>query len=106
MDFAPEDWERVKQLFEAALELEPCQRPAFLARNCPDEGSRKQIEELLLNYQQAGSFLDEPVLDFKIATPDRSKSKIEHHSLPEALGAIRLRDNSCKMNRDRRAMKT
>ena len=62
MNFDPDNWERAKELFEAALDLEPSERPAFLVQNCRDETLRRQIEQLLLNYQQAGAFLDDPVL--------------------------------------------
>src|SRR5215831_7873306 len=70
MDFASANWERIKQLFEAALDLESSEWPAFLAKNCDDETMRQQIEQLLLNYKDAGSFLDEPVLSSKIAAPE------------------------------------
>src|SRR5689334_15766041 len=62
MRTTPGDWNRVKELFEAALELEPPQRAAFLAQNCHDPETRKQVERLLHNYQEAGNFLDEPAL--------------------------------------------
>lgn len=71
----PDDWNRVKDLFEAALEMGPPERPAFLAKECADENLRQQVENLLANFQQAGSFLEEPVLNPKIAIPeDPSKS--------------------------------
>jgi hypothetical protein len=53
----PSDWERVKDLFEAALELEPSERAAFLAQNCGDERTRDQVEELVGNYEEASNFL-------------------------------------------------
>jgi hypothetical protein len=58
----PGDWERVKDLFGAALELEPSERAAFLAQNCGDEQMREQVERLLRNYQEADKFLDDPAL--------------------------------------------
>jgi len=70
MSFASDNWERVKQLFEAALDLESSQWPAFLAKNCDDETMRQQIELLLFDYKEAGSFLDEPALSSKIAAPE------------------------------------
>jgi eukaryotic-like serine/threonine-protein kinase len=56
------DWERAKELFEAALELEPSQRASFLAANCHDVSVQQQVEKLLIDYQAAGSFLDNPAL--------------------------------------------
>ena len=75
MTFGSDNWERVKQLFEAALELESSQWPAFLDKNCEDESLRRQIEQLLLNYKDAGSFLDEPVFESGNAAPTEAMSK-------------------------------
>src|SRR6267143_2845039 len=69
MQKTPDNWDRAKELFEAALEFSPSQRAAFLAENCPDDSLRQQIEKLLTNYQAAGSFLDEPVLNPRFPTP-------------------------------------
>jgi serine/threonine protein kinase len=58
----PEEWSRAKELFDAALEQEPTQRAAFLAQACPDDSLRQEVEELVINFQEAGSFLSNPVL--------------------------------------------
>jgi serine/threonine protein kinase len=63
MQITPDNWDRAKQLFEAALELDPSRRASFLAENCCDDTLRQQVEKLLINYQEAGSFLDDPVLN-------------------------------------------
>jgi serine/threonine protein kinase/tetratricopeptide (TPR) repeat protein len=68
----PEEWNKVKALFEAALERELSQRAEFLAQNCPDDGLRHEVEKLLVNFQEAGSFLSSPVLHPRIATPPQS----------------------------------
>lgn len=65
MDFGPDNWERAKQLFEAALDLDPTQRRAFLDKNCLDEQLKRGVEELLLNYERAGTFLNDPVISLK-----------------------------------------
>ena len=70
MDITPDNWNRAKELFEAALEMEPPQQASFLAEKCEDENLRQQVERLLVNFQEAGSFLDDPVLGPKIDTPD------------------------------------
>jgi eukaryotic-like serine/threonine-protein kinase len=56
----PESWIQVKALFEAALVQEPSHRSAFLLRNCPDADLRREVEKLLGNYAEAGSFLSGP----------------------------------------------
>ena len=66
MQMTPDNWNRAKELFEVALELDSAQRAAFLAENCREESLRQQVEELLINYQEAGSFLDDPVLNPRI----------------------------------------
>jgi serine/threonine protein kinase/tetratricopeptide (TPR) repeat protein len=62
MDLDPNKWEVAKQLFEEALDLDPSQRTRFLAQNCDDDSLRRQVAQLLLNYQQAGKFLDDPAV--------------------------------------------
>ncbi len=62
MQMNANDWERAKELFEAALELEPSQRASFLAANCHEVSLQQQVEKLLIDYQAAGSFLDYPAL--------------------------------------------
>jgi feruloyl esterase len=54
------DWIRVKELFEATLDLEPLERDAFLARNCGDRNTREEVERLVCHYLEAGNFLEEP----------------------------------------------
>jgi serine/threonine protein kinase len=70
MQMNPDNWDRAKQLFEAALELDPSRRASFLAENCREEGLRLHVEKLLTNYQEAGSFLDDPVLNPSISPPN------------------------------------
>ena len=69
MKMTPDNWDRAKELFEAALELDSSQRASFLAENCRDESLRQQVEKLLINYQEAGSFLDDPALIPRIPAP-------------------------------------
>ena len=65
----PEEWSRAKELFDAALEQEPTQRAAFLAQACPDDRLRQEVEKLVLNFQEAGSFLSNPVLRAQTPKP-------------------------------------
>ena len=60
-------WQRIKELFDAALEREPGERAALLDRTCgADPALRAEIESLLLAYAHAGAFSrgvpDVPVL--------------------------------------------
>jgi serine/threonine protein kinase/tetratricopeptide (TPR) repeat protein len=66
MQMTPDDWDRAKELFEAALELDPSQRAPFLAENCHEVNLRQQVEKLLIDYQGAGSFLDNPAAEIQM----------------------------------------
>ena len=63
MERIPADWNRVKELFQTALDLEPSLRAAFLAENCQNEQIRKEVEALLRDYHDAGNFLNDPILN-------------------------------------------
>jgi len=66
MQMTPDGWDRAKELFEAALELDPSQRASFLAENCHEATLKQQVEKLLIDYQAAGSFLDNPAAEIQI----------------------------------------
>ena len=66
MHVAPENWERVRQLFEAALERDPEERASFLEQACGDQpGLRAEVASLLDVHTRTGDFLDAPA--FKAA---------------------------------------
>ena len=54
----PERWQEVTRLYQAALQVNPAERAAFLARSCgADDGLRREVESLLRADDAAGSFL-------------------------------------------------
>jgi eukaryotic-like serine/threonine-protein kinase len=59
-------------LFEAALEKAPVHRLAFLKESCADASLCAEVERLLTEHEQAGTFLSTPALD------DFSPSLISH----------------------------
>jgi serine/threonine protein kinase/tetratricopeptide (TPR) repeat protein len=71
MDLTPDQWEKIKALFEATLQQQAAQRASFLARICPEAEVRSEVEKLLSNYNEAGSFLSEPLLGKGMLEPDR-----------------------------------
>jgi len=71
MEMTPQNWDRIKALFESALQLSPAKRASFLANNCPEEDFRAQVERLLADHDEADSFLSEPVL----GSPPRKASR-------------------------------
>jgi eukaryotic-like serine/threonine-protein kinase len=55
-----DNWAAVKELFESALEQDPAQRSAFLKERSSDASIRAEVERLLAEYDQAGTFLSNP----------------------------------------------
>jgi Tol biopolymer transport system component len=56
----PERWQKVKEIFQAALERRPEDRARFIATECGDEGLRLEVESLIAAYEKDGSFIDSP----------------------------------------------
>ena len=60
MEMTPDKWERIKVLFDAALERMPEQRIQYLTESCADEDLRAEVARLLINSDCAESFLEVP----------------------------------------------
>ena len=60
MEISPKQWDRVKELYEAALECTPARRSAFLQTNTDDEIVRAEVHRLLVEQDNLGSFLSTP----------------------------------------------
>ena len=73
MEIPPENWETVKALFEAAVELTPVELSAFLQNSCQDPNLRAEVERLLREHRSAGSFLSKPAIDSFCASQDRGR---------------------------------
>ena len=59
----PERWQRLKELFQAALERDPASRTSFLDKACAgDSRFREEVESLLAGHQD-DSFLERPVYE-------------------------------------------
>src|SRR5262245_30345288 len=64
----PEQWEKVEQLYNAAFELKPEDRVAFLKQTCgEDQLLRQEVEALLVAEGQAGNFLTSDMRDVVLA---------------------------------------
>jgi serine/threonine protein kinase len=57
----PAQWQRVRELFEAALDAEPPDLQLWLQAESDDAEVRAEVESLLKHHSRAGSFLNEPV---------------------------------------------
>jgi serine/threonine protein kinase len=59
----PEKWQRIDQLFDAALEFEPPNRAAFLAAACAEDTElRREVESLLAAIEASGDFIELPLM--------------------------------------------
>jgi serine/threonine protein kinase len=76
MERTPENWGRAKTLFEQALAKEPEDRGAFLERVCPDAEIRQEVEKLLADHEEAGSFLSDPVFGRGVRGRTPSSSQV------------------------------
>ena len=55
----PEYWQRVKDVFYHALEIDPTSRASYLDHACKDDADlRQEIESLLASHQQADGFIE------------------------------------------------
>jgi serine/threonine-protein kinase len=67
MDISPDQWQQVKDLYEAALECSPAQRADFLAKNSSDEVVSKEVLRLLAEEDHVGEFLSTPpFVDYRL----------------------------------------
>src|SRR5262245_40214607 len=87
---APDDWNRVRTLFHAALELPEHARAAFLREQAADEPIVREVESLLAAHPHADGFLSTPAV-----VPDRDDaaprlppgSRLGHFEVVELIGA-------------------
>src|SRR5215471_4878337 len=57
----PDRWQKVKELFQAAIDRETGERFVFLSEACgSDEPLRREVESLIAAYKRDGSFIDSP----------------------------------------------
>src|ERR1700730_129534 len=62
MGLTPQQWETVKELFETAVEKPAADRALFLAGASQDAVVVHEVERLLANHTEAGTFLSSPPL--------------------------------------------
>jgi serine/threonine protein kinase/TolB-like protein len=89
-------WQRVKDVFQAALERPAAERLAFVAETCGEDAElRSEVESLLAARREAGEFLSEPAHD-EAASPGEQAtfsarlvtgSRLGPYEIVEFLGA-------------------
>ena len=57
----PERWRQVEEIFQAAMDLSPEERPGYLSLACADDATlRNDVEALLSQHASAGELLEQP----------------------------------------------
>jgi serine/threonine protein kinase len=60
----PDRWQQVDKVFEAALELDSADRPAFLDKACGNDADlRREVEKMLRFDEQATDFIEDDLFD-------------------------------------------
>lgn len=85
-------WERQKEVFQAALERAPSERPAYLATACGDDLElRGEVASLLAAREAAGGFLSHLALAGEDALgPDRGTATAPVPTMPSEIGGFRI----------------
>jgi eukaryotic-like serine/threonine-protein kinase len=78
-----ERWRQVEDIFHSALDRAPHDRAAFLDAACAGDGAlRLQIEGLLESFDEAGDFIEKPIVEDSLSSKSRksppSESLIGH----------------------------
>ena len=89
----PAQWERVKEVFEAALDREPNERSVFLKQSCADdELLRSEVESLLSSYGHESAFMESPAAALAAQTLLTEESaalvgqEISHYQIVREIG--------------------
>ena len=89
-----ERWKQIDELFQAAVELPPQERVAFLDRACPDDKVlRQEVESLLASDEQGLSLVDAPAFEAAagLLVSDGTKlaegQRVGHYKILALLGA-------------------
>ena len=79
-----------ESLFAAALALPPADRPAFLARECPDPALRREVDDLLAAHAQSNPLdaprLLDPLTNYSPTSPAPPPDRIGPYKLLERVG--------------------
>jgi serine/threonine protein kinase/Tol biopolymer transport system component len=88
----PQRWQRVKEIFEGALERHGAERAAFLERACDGNNEvREEVESLLRSYEVAGSFMEAPAVAHAasdLATDQKLTpgQRVKHYQIVNLIG--------------------
>jgi serine/threonine protein kinase/Tol biopolymer transport system component len=74
----PDRWQKVKEIFQAALDRSPADRSAFVSEACSgDEELRREVQSLMSSDGRSGTFLDSPAYEAAADMLVRQKSELK-----------------------------
>ncbi len=86
-----DQWQKAKELFDAALRCPPDKLRRFLNENCGDADVRREVESLLATSDDAASFLEQPAVQEVAETIAGQKSPagktLGHYKILSQIGA-------------------
>src|SRR5688572_20469671 len=89
----PDRWQKVTEVFEAALQRNAAERDGYLAEACAgDEELRREVEAMLESHNQASRFIEEPAMNVaaRLIKEDGASlvgQKVLHYQVLSLLGA-------------------
>ncbi|MFI5005932.1 MAG: protein kinase [Solirubrobacterales bacterium] len=93
-DVSDSRWIRIKAIVADAIDLAPEARPAWVERECDgDPVVRSEVETLLRAHDQAGAFLEAPLLAMPGVAKclvEATESSADERPLPDRFGAYRV----------------
>ncbi|MBI4751646.1 MAG: protein kinase [Acidobacteria bacterium] len=87
-----EHYQKLNQIFQAALEYPPNQRAVYVNETCCDSSLRVEVEELLAMHEQADAFIDKPVFEagLKVVADETAATQPAEQLVGKQFGAYRL----------------
>ncbi|MGH9663190.1 MAG: serine/threonine protein kinase, partial [Bryobacteraceae bacterium] len=83
-------WAQVRQIFDAAIERQPPEWPAFVRQACgADDELRKEVQALLISYSKSDDFLSRPAVDWS-RTMITGEDIVEDYPVGYRVGPYRL----------------
>src|SRR5215208_2838262 len=88
---SPERFREIDEIFDAALDVAPNARDAYVARACGDDVHlRAEVRALLQAYSRSGDFLESPAVQLGAPLLDEPTTSGLSPSAPERVGPFRL----------------
>jgi serine/threonine protein kinase len=86
-------WTTVKRIHQAAIDIDPSERTAFVDESCGgDDALRREVQSLLAYAAEAESFLERPAVDIAPTPPESHQTTlvgrtVSHYQVLSLLGA-------------------